>query len=185
MNLSAKTTAANAALMGLGNTRRIVVGDTMLDRYDPDEIETILAHELGHHVHADIPKMIALQTVVTLVGLYVVSVAAAWAVQRVGYGSLADVGALPLLALVFGVFGAIAMPVSNTFSRWVETQADEYAVSLTRKAEAFKRAMIRLANQTLAEVDPAGWVEFILYDHPAISRRIRLAEQHIQRHGQG
>lgn len=176
MNLSSKTTAANAALMGLGNTRRIVLGDTLLDRYDSDEIETIFAHELGHHVHADIPKMIAEQSIVTLVGLYVVDFAASWTAGKLGYSSLADVAMLPLLALVFAIFALFALPIANTFSRSLERQADEYALEFTGKAQAFKQAMIKLANQNLAELDPAGWVEFVFYDHPSVGKRIRLAE---------
>ena len=73
MNLSAKTTEANAAVMGLGNTRRIVIGDTLLDRYAPDEIEVVVAHELGHQVHRDIPKLIAVQSIMTLGGFYLAS----------------------------------------------------------------------------------------------------------------
>src|SRR5260370_9712271 len=81
MHLSSKTTAANAALMGLGNTRRIVLGDTMLGRYTPDEIEVVLAHELGHHVHRDIWKLIISQSVLTLGALYLVNVVLHWAVE--------------------------------------------------------------------------------------------------------
>ncbi|MDQ6661430.1 MAG: M48 family metalloprotease [Chloroflexota bacterium] len=79
MHLSDKTTAANAALMGLGNTRRIVLGDTMLDRYTPDEIEVVLAHELGHQVHHDIWKLLISQSIVTLGGLYLLNLALHWA----------------------------------------------------------------------------------------------------------
>src|SRR5438046_806510 len=98
MHLSSKTTAANAALMGLGNTRRIVLGDTMLDRYTPDEIEVVLAHELGHHVHHDLWKLIISQSVLTLGGLYLVNVVLHWAVntQHI-YNSLADPPPIPLL----------------------------------------------------------------------------------------
>src|SRR5258708_3597006 len=85
MQMSSKTTAANAALMGLGNTRRIVIGDTMLDRYTPDEIEVVLAHELGHHVHRDLWKLIISQAALTLGGLYVVNVVLHWAVNTQHY----------------------------------------------------------------------------------------------------
>src|SRR5438445_8732254 len=98
MNMSSKTTAANAALMGLGNTRRIVLGDTMLDRYTPDEIEVVLAHELGHHVYHDIWKMIVSQSVLTLGGLYLVNLALHWTVDVQHYDiSLIAVATIPIV----------------------------------------------------------------------------------------
>jgi STE24 endopeptidase len=108
MQMSNKTTAANAALMGLGNTRRIVIGDTMLDRYTTDEIEVVLAHELGHHVHHDIWKLIISQSILTLGGLYLVNLVLHWAVdtQHI-YTSLADPATIPLLLALMGPFGLI------------------------------------------------------------------------------
>jgi len=178
MHLSNKTTAANAALMGLGNTRRIVVGDTMLDRYTPDEIEVVLAHELGHHVHHDIWKLIISQSVLTLGGLYLVNVALHWAVetQHLYYG-LADAATIPLLLALMGAFGLIVMPISNGFSRLVEYQADEYALQSTRMVEPFKSAMTRLANQNLADVEPSPIVEFLFHDHPSIKKRLKHADE--------
>jgi STE24 endopeptidase len=178
MHLSNKTTAANAALMGLGNTRRIVVGDTMLDRYTPDEIEVVLAHELGHHVHHDIWKLIISQSVLTLGGLYLVNVALHWAVetQHLYYG-LADAATMPLLLALMGAFALIVMPISNGFSRLVEYQADEYALQATRMVEPFKSAMTRLANQNLADVEPSPVVEFLFHDHPSINKRLKHADE--------
>lgn len=175
MDMSSKTTAANAALMGLGNTRRIVLGDTLLAHYDPDEIETVLAHELGHHVHADIPKGIALQSLLALGGFYAVHLVLRWGVQYFGYAGPTDVAAMPLLALVIGAFGAVVMPLTNAFSRYVEAQADRYALRMTAKPEAFARAMIKLADQNLSEMQPPRWVELLLYDHPAAARRVQRA----------
>src|SRR5207248_1002170 len=133
MHVSNKTTAANAALMGLGNTRRIVIGDTMLDRYTPDEIEVVLAHELGHHVQHDIWKLITSQSILTLGGLYLVNVVLHWAVdtQHI-YTSLADPATIPLLLALMGVFGLIVMPIGNGLSRAIEYQADEYAMQSTK-----------------------------------------------------
>ncbi len=178
MNRSAKTTAANAAVMGLGNTRRIVIGDTLLDRYTPDEIEVVVAHELGHQVHWDIPKLIAVQSVVTLGGFYLASLALNAVVANVpGYSGLSDPATMPLLAAVLGVFGLLILPLNNGFSRLVESQADGYALNLTGKVDAFKSAMTRLANQNLAELTPPAWVEFFLYDHPSTGRRLAFADR--------
>lgn len=176
MGLSAKTTAANAALMGLGNTRRIVLGDTLLDRYTTPEIEAVFAHELGHQVHQDVPKLVVVQSLVTLVGLYLASLALRWGSDALGYHGIADVATMPLLAAILGAFGVVTTPLLNAFSRHVERQADQYALRTTGDSAAFVDAMLRLANQNLAEVDPPGWIEALFYDHPSIGSRVRDAK---------
>jgi STE24 endopeptidase len=178
MKMSDKTTAANAALMGLGNTRRIVIGDTMLDRYTTDEIEVVLAHELGHHVHADIWKLIISQAVLTLGGLYIANLVLHWLVEtQHAYLALTDAATLPFFFLLTGVFSLIVMPIGNTYSRLIEYQADEYALQVTRNATAFKSAMTRLANQNLAELEPSPIFEFLFYDHPSIGKRLKHADE--------
>ena len=175
MDLSRRTKAANAALMGIGNTRRIVLGDTLLDNYPADEIEVVLAHELGHHAHRDIAKGIAVETTVLLASFWLADLALRWGSAQLGLSGLADPSGLPLLALVMGGVSLLAMPVTNGFTRRMEAEADRYALELTGKAEAFGAAMTRLANQNLAEVDPPRWVELLLYDHPPIGKRLALA----------
>ena len=184
INLSSKTTTANAALMGLGNTRRIVLGDTLLADYTPDEIETILAHELGHHAHHDIIWGLLLDSALTLGGLYLAHLALRWGVHIFGFQGIADVAAFPVLAMVMGAFGIVILPLSNAYSRWRESLADDYALMMTNKPEAVVTTMSRLANQNLAEVDPAPWVEFLLYSHPPIGRRIKRARDYAQSRGQ-
>jgi STE24 endopeptidase len=183
MQMSNKTTAANAALMGLGNTRRVVLGDTMLDRYTVDEIEVVLAHELGHHVHRDIWKLIASQAVLTLGGLYIANLLLHGVVAQGFYTSLTDAATLPVLFLLMGVFGLVVMPISNGYSRLIEYQADEYALQSTGKVEQFKSAMTRLANQNLSEIEPSPIVEFLFYSHPSIGKRLRHADEFAQRRG--
>jgi Zn-dependent protease with chaperone function len=183
MQMSNKTTAANAALMGLGNTRRIVVGDTMLDRYSPDEIEVVLAHELGHHVHHDIWKLIISQSILMLGGLYLVNVVLHWVVETQHmFVGLADAATLPLLLALMGAFGLIVMPVGNGLSRAIEYQADEYALQATRMVGPFKSAMTRLANQNLADVEPSPVVEFLFHDHPSINKRLKHADEFEKRY---
>lgn len=183
MNMSSKTTEGNAAVMGLGNTRRIVIGDTLLQHYTPDEIEVVLAHELGHQVHADIPKLIIFQTLTTLGGLYLVNVALHAVVGNVTlYHGLADPATMPLVGAVLGIFGLVILPLTNGFSRWVEHQADIYALDSTGKTDAFISAMTRLANQNLSELDPNPLVEFLLYSHPAIGKRVAFAKGYATRH---
>lgn len=177
-DMSRRTKAANAALTGLGGTRRIILGDTLLNEFTADEIETVLAHELGHHVNRDIPLMIAFETLTTVVGLWLASLALRWGVNAFGFDGVGDIAALPLFMLVMGAYGLATMPLGNAFSRWRERLADRYALEATRNGPAFASAMTRLANQNLAEVDPEPWVEFLLYSHPALEKRIRMAEQY-------
>jgi len=180
INLSSKTTTANAALMGLGNTRRIVLGDTLLKNYTADEIEVILAHELGHHVHHDLIWGLLVQSALTLGGLYLASLGLRWGVRFFGFQGIADVAAFPLLAMVMGAFGIVTLPLGNAYSRWRESLADDYALVVTGKPEAMIAAMTKLANQNLSEVNPEPWVEFLLYSHPAIGRRVERAQVYAQ-----
>jgi STE24 endopeptidase len=175
-DMSSKTVEANAAVVGLGNTRRIILGDTLLANFSPDEIETVLAHELGHHVHGDLGKGILVQSALTLGGLWLASLILRWGVIAFGFNGIADVAAMPLLALAMGIFGLVTMPLSNAYSRWRESMADRYALETTRKSQAFATAMTRLADQNLSEADPERWVEVLLYSHPAISRRVAMAK---------
>lgn len=176
-DMSRRTRAANAALTGLGNTRRIILGDTLLTEFTPDEIETVLAHELGHHVHGDIPLLIAFGTLTTTVGLFLASLALNWAIGVFHLTSPADVAAFPVLQLILGAYGLIIMPLNNAVSRWRESLADDYALQMTGKGEAFASAFTRLANQNLGEVDPEKWVVFLFYSHPPLGERIEKARR--------
>jgi STE24 endopeptidase len=180
IDMSRRTKAANAALMGLGRSRRIVLGDTLLDEFTPDEIETILAHELAHQVHLDIPLGIAVQSVITLVGLWLASLALEWGVNRFALNAVNDVAGLPWLALVLSGFGLLTMPLGNVWSRWRERMADRYAIQATGKPLAFASALIRLADQNLGELNPSPWVEFLLYSHPPLGKRIAMARSAAQ-----
>jgi STE24 endopeptidase len=173
MNMSARTTAANAMVMGLGATRRIVIGDTLLDHYTPDEIETVVAHELGHQAHWDIPKLILTQSAIMLGGLAIVQFILSATLGAVAqYHGLADPATMPLIAATLGIFGLVTLPLTNGFSRWVEHRADVYALRATGMTGAFISAMTRLANQNLAEAYPSPIIEFLLYNHPSIGRRL-------------
>ncbi|HEX2992017.1 MAG TPA: M48 family metallopeptidase [Anaerolineales bacterium] len=174
-DMSRRTKAANAALTGIGNTRRIVLGDTLINEFSTDEIETVLAHELGHHVHRDIPFLIAIGTLSTTLSLYLASLALDWAVGYFGFTGPADIAAFPALGLIFGAYGLITMPLENAISRWRENMADDYALQSTGKKEAFASAFTRLANQNLGEVDPEKWVVWLFYSHPPLGERIAKA----------
>jgi STE24 endopeptidase len=181
-DMSRRTTTANAALTGLGNTRRIILGDTLLERYSADEIETILAHELGHQVNRDIPWGILVSSVLTLLGFYLVGLGLEWGVAYFGFYGPADVAAMPLFVLVMGLYGLVTMPLENAFSRWRERRADQYALRMTGNGKAFAAALAKLADQNLSDAEPEPWVEFFLYSHPALSKRIRTAESYSDPH---
>ena len=174
-DMSKRTKAANAALTGIGNTRRIVLGDTLINEFSVDEIETVLAHELGHHVHRDIPFLIAFGMLSTTLSLYLASLALKWAIGYFSFTGPADVAAFPALALILGAYGLISMPIENAVSRWRERLADDYALQVTGKKEAFASAFTRLANQNLGEVDPENWVVFMFHSHPPLGERIAKA----------
>ncbi|OGO26063.1 MAG: hypothetical protein A2Y54_07010 [Chloroflexi bacterium RBG_16_51_16] len=174
-DMSKRTKSANAALTGIGNTRRIVLGDTLINEFTPDEIETVLAHELGHHVNRDIPFLILTGAFITTVGLFLASVALEWVIRTFHFSSTADVAALPALGLIMGIYSLVTMPLENALSRWREKMADEYALKSTGKPEAFASAFTRLANQNLGEVDPEQWVVFLFYSHPPLGNRIQRA----------
>ncbi|MEW6084480.1 MAG: M48 family metallopeptidase [Chloroflexota bacterium] len=175
-DMSKRTKSANAALTGIGNTRRIILGDTLINEFSPDEVETVLAHELGHHVNRDIPVLVTFGILSTTLGLYLASLGLNWAIDQFGFLSPADVAALPALALIFGAYDLVTMPLNNAVSRWRENMADEYALKSTGKNEAFASAFTRLANQNLGEVDPEKWVVFMFYSHPPLGERIAKAQ---------
>lgn len=176
-DMSRRTKAANAALTGLGNTRRIVLGDTLINEFSTDEIETVLAHELGHHVHRDIPFLITVGTVVTTLGLYLTSLALGWVIETFGFRSISDVAAFPAFGVLLGIYGLVTMPLNNALSRWRENMADDYALQSTGKSEAFASAFTRLANQNLGDVDPEKWVVLLFYSHPPLGERIDKARK--------
>ena len=174
--LSEKSKKANAALTGLGATRRIILADTLLDNYTPEEIEAVLAHELGHHVHRHILKSIFVQAAITLFGFWAANWTLQYAVDQLWFDRLSDFANLPLLALVSVVLSFLLMPALNAYSRFNERQADRYAFESIASVEPFISSMNKLAEQNLAERTPSKWVEWFFHSHPAISRRLAAAK---------
>jgi STE24 endopeptidase len=175
--LSEKSKKANAALMGLGNTRRIILSDTLLAQFQDEEVEAVLAHELGHHVHHDIFKAIAIQGAAIFLGLYLIHRTLAWLGPHFGFQGAADFANLPLLALVTTVLSLLLLPAVNSYSRAMERQADAYALRAIRSRAPFISSMEKLAELNLAERQPNRWIEFIFHSHPSIQKRIDFAEK--------
>ena len=174
--LSEKSKKANAALTGLGTTRRIILADTLLDNYGPEEIEAVLAHELGHHVHRHILKSIVVQAAITFFGFWAANWALHFAVDQRMFLQLSDFANLPLLVLVSTVLSLLLMPALNAYSRFNERQADRYAFESIASIAPFISSMNKLADQNLAERTPSKWIELLFHSHPAISRRVAAAE---------
>lgn len=173
--LSGHTRKANAALAGMGQTRRILLSDTLLADYSEDEIEVVLAHELAHHVHRDLWRGIAMQTLLLFGGFFLADAVLRQAAGPAGLRGLADPAALPLLLLVAGAWSLLMLPLVNALSRAQERAADRYALATTRNVDAFVTAMKRLSQQNLAEEYPSALVRWIFYSHPPIRERIEAA----------
>ena len=174
--LSDRTKKANAALTGIGNTRRILLSDTLLAEYSDEEIEVILAHELAHHVHKDISTSVVYDMALTLTGLFAAHSVLRWAVPFFGLEGSADPAGIPVLVMTAGAVALIVKPLLNAVSRSHERRADDYALRMTNNAAAFISAMRRLGQQNLAEEDPSRLVQAFWYTHPPIKDRLRAAQ---------
>lgn len=175
--VSDKTRKANAALAGLGRTRRVLVSDTLLASHPDEEIELILAHELGHQVRHDLWRGIAVQTLVIALGLFVASRVMVALAPGLGWSGVADVAGLPVLLLAVGLLSLVLLPVVNALSRSMERAADRFAVELTGNAVAFATAMQRLGVQNLAEERPSRLARWLFYTHPPVAERIAAARR--------
>ena len=177
--LGEKTRKANAAVVGWGNTRRIIVSDTLLQNFSGEEIEVIMAHELCHHVKNHIWQGLALQSLLTFVGFFVASRVLPPFSAHFGFRGIDDVADFPLFALVMSSVSLLILPLVNYFSRRLETEADLYALDLTGDALAFVSSMEKLAEINLANKAPNKIIEFIFYSHPCVEDRIKLAADRV------
>jgi STE24 endopeptidase len=173
--LGEKTTRANAALVGMGRTRRILVSDTLLKDYSDDEVEVILAHELSHHVHHDLWSGLVVETAIVCASLAAADAAIARFGPAVGISAPWDLAGLPLMVLAGGAVSLLLTPVANAWSRQNERRADNFGLALTGRPEPFISAMRRLAAQNLAEARPSRPVFWLFHTHPTIDERIAVA----------
>ncbi|HWX55740.1 MAG TPA: M48 family metallopeptidase [Verrucomicrobiae bacterium] len=175
--LSEKSKKANAALTGLGHTRRIILADTLLENYTNDEIEAVLAHELGHHAHGHILKTIVVEAAVTLAGFWAANRVLQYAIyQRHMFLHLTDFANLPLLVLVSTLLSMLLMPALNAYSRFNERQADLYCWKSVPSVEPYISAMEKLNKQNLSESQPSRLVEVLFHSHPPVAKRIAAAQ---------
>lgn len=177
INLSKTTKKANAAFMGLGKTKRVVLSDTLLENFSPAEIEQVVAHELGHFKHRDIWKQLGLGLGISLACFYLGFIGMNASVSVLGIQSAADPAGLPLLMLIFLGVSYVTMPLTNGFSRICEYAADRFALEACRDRDVFVSMMEKLGSLNLADPNPEPWYEFLFYDHPSIPKRVAAARK--------
>jgi STE24 endopeptidase len=170
-DMSKNTKKANAAFTGLGKTKRIILGDTLLNNFSVDEIETVIAHELGHYKKKHIIKNLIISTISSFLFFYLINILDKLSLTWFGFTSITEIPALPLIA-VWGIFiGFFTTPITNAISRKFEFEADEYAVKSTGKPEIFIKTLYKLNEQNLGDEMPNKFIEIYFYSHPSIKRR--------------
>ena len=175
LDFSRRTAEANAAVIGLGRSRRVVIADTLLAEFSANEVDAVVAHELGHHVHRDVQRLLLGNAAIMWLGLFVASRVAPLALLLLSLPNLAYVPGYPVLVFVVELFFLLVSPLLNWWSRQLETAADYFALQLTRDPHAFAGAMRRLGCQNLVELRPPAWAEALLATHPPLYKRIELA----------
>ena len=180
MALSDETVKANAMLAGLGRTRRVLLGDTLLDGFTDDEIEVIFAHEIGHHVFRHIRKMILAGLLYSAAGFWICDRLLRLAVDGgsggLDYAALPD-WTLPWIMLILSVFALFLEPLQNFVSRRYERQCDRYALKRTGRKTAYRSAFQKLAQLNKDDPDPHRWEVILFHSHPPIAERLAMAEE--------
>ncbi len=176
INMSKDTKKANAALIGMGRQKRIVLCDTLLENFSEDEIESVMAHELGHYRLRHTLRLIIAGGISTFIILFLTSRIFLILDSKLGYSLLEDFESLVLIYAIISVLSIACLPLHNAYSRRLEREADEFSLRITGNKKAFVSTMRKLAEQNLVDTNPPRFYELMLYDHPPITRRISFAE---------
>ena len=182
MKSGAKTKKATAALTGVGKTRRMLLSDTFLSNFSKEETESVMGHEIGHHVYGHIWKMTALLVGILLLLLFIANQVLQSTSGFFGIQHIDSVASLPLLALTLGLLFACLVPLINTLSRHAEGQCDQYELDLVEKPDAYISAMTKLCDQNLRYAYPPPIIEYLFYDHPSGKKRIQRALAYKETH---
>ncbi|AZR72913.1 peptidase M48 Ste24p [Anoxybacter fermentans] len=174
-NLSSKVNSANAAVIGMGKTRKIILSDTLQDKYTEAEIEAILAHEIGHHANGDITKLLLIQFGILLVITYLISLIWQPLVKWWGYDEIDSIASLPMLFLIWGIINWVITPIELYISRRIERKADEYALRLIENPRNLATAFVKLADESLAELKLSLYKLLFKASHPPIDERVKMA----------
>ncbi|MFA7255758.1 MAG: M48 family metallopeptidase [Candidatus Omnitrophota bacterium] len=178
INLSKTTKKANAAFMGIGRTKRVVLSDTLIQNFTHSEVEVVVAHELGHYKHHDVWRLLGFGLVASLIAFAAGFLGMNALVPVLSFSSAADVAGLPLLFLIFYVVNLVLMPLMNGYSRRRERAADIFALKALETREVFISCMEKLGEQNLADPEPPAWYEWFFYDHPSIGKRVQMAKKY-------
>ena len=176
INISRDTKKANAALIGMGRQKRIVLCDTLFGNFNDGEIESIMGHELGHHKNKHLLKLVLFGGASTVLTFFITNVLFLHFHSVFGYTLLCDFESLILIYAILSVLNILTLPIHNAFSRKLEKEADLFTLKITKDKEAFISTMNKLAIQNLSDPDPGKFYEILLYNHPPISRRISFAK---------
>ncbi len=171
VDFSKKTKKANAFICGWGRGRRLVLADNLLRDFTKEEILNVVSHELAHFKHKDIMREIVVSSGFTWTGL--------WFLNKLFFGASlkTEIYHLPLYILFFTVFFFVVQPLQNFFFRRFESQADLYALNLTRDKASFITMLDKLGRNNLAEFRPPFWKELFFYTHPPLYKRIKSIER--------
>jgi STE24 endopeptidase len=176
-DMSRQTKKENAFLGGLGKTRRVVLSDNIINNMSLDELETVIAHEVGHYKYQHMWKNILLGAIYQLITFFL----SHQIMLRINPDYLKSFDnmliAYPVFLLCFGVIHMLVIgPLSNAVSRYFENQADHYALDMTHNPEAFKHAMSGLANRNLSNAYPTPFIKFMYYSHPPVGERLKMGD---------
>jgi len=180
-NMSKETKKANAAFTGMGKTRRIIIGDTLLQNYSIDEIEAVFAHEVGHYAHKHLYKLLLWGIVETFIGFYLVAKVYNALLNYFGFHSPADLAAIPLIGIILSLYALIISPLSNTLNRYFERQADQYALTHASNPEALAQALVKLSDQNLTDAEPHPLIEFFFHSHPSVQSRVNMVKKFVKK----
>ena len=176
LDFSKKTVKANAMVAGLGATKQIFFSDTLVQEFPIEEIEVVLAHEIGHYIHKDTIKLLMAGLGSALLSFFAASIVFEKLTFRLGFSAVSDIASLPLLLILFLFLSLILLPLQNGYSRFLESRADRFALAATGQREAFISVMKRLGQKNFSEFSPSRGLEIFLYDHPPLAKRIKSAE---------
>ncbi len=177
-DMSRQTKKENAFLAGLGKTRRVVLADNLMANMDVREIESIIAHEVGHYRHRHIWKNILAGTLQQVLAFFLIHQALRRIFPDFPASARENLALLPLLAILFGfISGFLFGPLGLALSRRFERQADDYALAAIPDSRTFQTALAGLADRNLANAYPAWWAKLLYYSHPPIGERLDMAEQ--------
>ncbi|MFQ5808184.1 MAG: M48 family metallopeptidase [Armatimonadota bacterium] len=179
---SRQTRKLNAFVTGLLGTQRIVLWDTLLEAMPPREIESVMAHEMGHYVKRHVWHGVLVAVGVVTITALLVSRIAPLVVSRLpphlSLRGIDDVAGFPLMALLVVVIGFFLAPAANAVSRHIEHQADVHCLQVTGDPDAAIASFRSLSEANLSDPEPPAFVEFWLYSHPSLAKRIAFAERY-------